>query len=140
MSKLLKWMENEPIWKRVAPVSALTALVALLAALHLITPDQAASVVAFLGVFAGPLAIYSARTQTVGPVTASQMVLLPGTEPVVAAPVIADPVAAAVAAAVHTPVVTQIPAAPGPSADYSTSAPPTIPAAPAPSTPAPEQG
>jgi hypothetical protein len=80
LASLWHRLDNEPIVRWLGSIAGLTALVQLLAALDVVSADVATALTAFL-VAAGVGAAKHVRSQVVGPVTASQMVRLPGTDP-----------------------------------------------------------
>jgi hypothetical protein len=85
LASLWHRLDNEPIVRWLGSIAGLTALVQLLAALDVVSADVATALTAFL-VAAGIGAAKVVRSQVVGPVTASQMVQLPGTDPTKAQP------------------------------------------------------
>lgn len=80
LASLWRRLDNEPIVRWLGSIAGLTALVQLLAALDVVSADVATALTAFL-VAASIGAAKHVRGQVVGPVTASQMVQLPGTDP-----------------------------------------------------------
>ena len=83
--RVLDWLANEPIVTHLGPVGFAAAVVSLAGALGWISPDTASALAAFLVAVGGPVGYRAARARTVGPVTASQMIELPGTDPTKAA-------------------------------------------------------
>ena len=80
LAALWRRLDNEPLVRWLGSIAGLTALVQLLAAAGVVSADVATALTAFL-VAAGVGAAKHVRSQVVGPVTASQMVRLPGTDP-----------------------------------------------------------
>lgn len=81
MSKLFSRLENEPVVKSVGLLGLAQAVVAILGVLGVLSGDQVSAIVLILTGLGAPAAVTVARAQTTGPVTASQMIRLPGTDP-----------------------------------------------------------
>jgi len=73
-------LDNEPLVRWLGSIAGATAVVQLLAAVDVLSADVATALTAFL-VAAGVGAGKVVRDRVTGPVTASQMVRLPGTDP-----------------------------------------------------------
>ena len=80
LAALWRRLDNEPIVRWLGSIIALLVVVRLLGVTHVIPGDVAATLTGLLTA-ALVAAVKHVRSQVVGPVTASQMVQLPGTDP-----------------------------------------------------------
>ena len=126
LARVLNWLKNEPLIRKIGPVALLTAVVGVLGATNVLSPRVMTEVTAIIGAVGVPLAALWARLETTGPITAAglkaQIEANPGAVAAgvaaIVVPVVeqldpkAEPVAAAIAPAVSdivqaVPVVDQ---------------------------------